>query len=148
MWRWRNALAPVFGVLLAFGVMAAERLPLIVTTPDGVVHLKVEVADTPGKRARGLMGREDLPSAQGMLFVFDGEGARSFWMKNTPLSLDILFFDGQGRWVNSHLGTRPHSVKSLKSAAPAQYVLELKAGEAERLGLGAGARLALPLAPS
>ena len=96
--------------------------------------LSVEIADTPRLRNKGLMFREDLPPNHGMLFVFNNEARRSFWMKNTPLSLDILFFDAAGQFMGGYYATTPFSTESLLSPKPAQYALELKAGEAKRLG--------------
>lgn len=143
----------IFGLMLSIQVASASELPsgnllalvdIRLSTSSGIVDLRVEVADTPSLRQQGLMMREDLPQGQGMLFVFDDLRRRSFWMKNTPLSLDILFFDDQGYWINSHLGTTPFSTKSLRSVARAQYALEVKAGEASRLNLGEGTKLHLP----
>ena len=119
-------------------------MPLRLSTNAGSVDLMVEVADTHALRLQGLMMREDLPQGHGMLFIFEDLRRRSFWMKNTPLSLDILFFDEQGLWINSHLNTVPLSTNSLRSVARAQYVLEVKAGEASRLNLGEGTKLHLP----
>lgn len=106
----------------------------LVTNQDSVV-VHVEIADTPSLRNKGLMFREDLTQGQGMLFIFPDEAIRSFWMKNTPLSLDILFFDADGQFLGAQYSTTPFSTKSLQSPAPAQYALEVLAGEAKRLGI-------------
>ena len=145
------------GIILSIQVVSANELPssdggaldmgalmdLRLSTSAGIVDLKVEVADTPALQMQGLMMREDLPQGHGMLFIFDDDRRRSFWMKNTPLSLDILFFDDQGLWLNSHLSTVPFSTKNLRSVGKAQYALEVKAGEASRLNLGEGTKLLL-----
>ena len=122
--------------ILSSPSLYADQTRILLKTPTDHVYLDVEIADDPIERAEGLMGREDIKPGQGMLFVFDDEYPRSFWMKNTPLSLDILFFDAEGRWVSSQLSTTPFSTKSLPSGLPAQYALEILAGESERLGLG------------
>jgi len=132
---WARAVLILLAILSAPSVFANQSR-ILLQTPLDQVYLDVEIADDPIERAEGLMGREDIMPGQGMLFVFDAEYPRSFWMKNTPLSLDILFFDAEGRWVSSQLSTTPFSTKSLPSGLPAQYALEILAGESERLGLG------------
>ena len=132
---WARAIIILLAILSAPSVFANQSR-ILLQTPLDQVYLDVEIADDPIERAEGLMGREDIMPGQGMLFVFDDEYPRSFWMKNTPLSLDILFFDAEGRWVSSQLSTTPFSTKTLPSGLPAQYALEILAGESERLGLG------------
>jgi len=132
---WARAVLILLAILFAPSLYAVQ-IRILLQTPLDQVYLDVEIADDPIERAEGLMGREDIKPGQGMLFVFDDEYPRSFWMKNTPLSLDILFFDAEGRWVSSQLSTTPFSTKSLPSGSPAQYALEILAGESERLGLG------------
>ena len=132
---WVRAVLILLAILSAPSVFPNQSR-ILLQTPLDQVYLDVEIADDPIERAEGLMGREDIMPGQGMLFVFDDEYPRSFWMKNTPLSLDILFFDAEGRWVSSQLSTTPFSTKSLPSGLPAQYALEILAGESERLGLG------------
>ena len=132
---WARAVLILLAILFAPSVFA-DQTRILLQTPSDQVYLDVEIADDPIERAKGLMGREDIKPGQGMLFVFDDEYPRSFWMKNTPLSLDILFFDAEGRWVSSQLSTTPFSTKTLPSGLPAQYALEILAGESERLGLG------------
>lgn len=105
----------------------------------------VEIADTDESRARGLMFRDHLPEDRGMLFVFPDEQPRAFWMRNTRIPLDILYFDREFRLVSLHervppCGNAP-SCPSYPSGRPAQYVLELNAGLARRLGVQTGDRL-------
>lgn len=121
------------------------RVDVILHTGDLITIIDAEIADTAKTRAKGLMYREDLTKGQGMLFIFSSGAPQLFWMKNTPLSLDILFFDQDGHFVNGHYQTVPFSRKSLRSDKPAQYALEILAGEAERLGLTADTILKLPL---
>lgn len=104
----------------------------------------VELAADPHSRMRGLMFRESLPQDAGMLFVFEGEGPLAFWMKNTLIALDILYFDARGRLVSVAADTPPCKTAycpSYPSAGSARYVLELNAGEAARLQISAGDRL-------
>ena len=112
-----------------------KRVDLILLTDNQTAIIDAEIVDTPRKRAKGLMFREDLSEGQGMVFVFQKEARQSFWMKNTPLSLDILFFDAEGQFINGHYHTVPFSKDSLRSDRPTQYAIEILAGEAKRLGL-------------
>lgn len=109
---------------------------------------KVEVADDTQEQALGLMYRDSMPDDQGMLFIFPNESPRSFWMKNTRIPLDIMYFDKKLRMVSLSADTPPCKVSrcpSYPSIAPAMYVLELNAGKAAELGVGPGATLTLKL---
>ena len=114
----------------------------------GGKRFNVEIADTSERQALGLMYRDNMAADQGMLFIFPSEAPRSFWMKNTRIALDIMYFDQQLRLVSISADTPPCRVSrcpSYPSIAPAQYVLELNAGTASRLGVGLGDRLTLKL---
>ncbi|MDT8346799.1 MAG: DUF192 domain-containing protein [Flavobacteriaceae bacterium] len=100
--------------------------------------LKTEIADDDYQRETGLMYRKKMNENQAMLFVFENEASRGFYMKNTLLSLDIIFIDTEKRIVNIHKHAQPLSEKTLYSEAPAQYVLEVKAGLSEAWGLAPG----------
>ena len=121
-----------------------KRVDLVLLTDHRTTVINAEIVDTPRTRAKGLMFREDLSEGQGMIFVFQKEARQSFWMKNTPLSLDILFFDAEGQFINGHYHTTPFSKDSLRSDRPAQYALEILAGEAKRLELSEKTILKLP----
>ncbi|WP_395772522.1 DUF192 domain-containing protein [Arenimonas sp.] len=107
----------------------------------------VELADTPELRERGLMFRRDMPAEVGMLFIHDSEEPLAYWMKNTYIPLDILYFDSKLRLVSAQLGVPPCGDQprcpAFASAGPAQYVLELNAGQAAALDLNPGDRLSL-----
>jgi len=111
---------------------------------QGEVAVRVEIARTREELSRGLMWRTDLDADAGMLFVFGNSAPRTFWMKNTPLPLDILFLDDAGTVVNVAAATTPYSEAPIPSAGPARYVLEVNAGFAAKHGIGAGARVELP----
>jgi uncharacterized membrane protein (UPF0127 family) len=111
----------------------------------GNLVIAVEFASDEAQRRRGLMHREKLAVGKGMLFIYQGEGMRAFWMKNTLIPLDMVFFDSVGRFVSLHRDVPPLTLALRRSTAPAQYVLELNAGEAERLGIGPETRLLLPV---
>lgn len=102
----------------------------------------VEIADTPDSRERGLMFRQEMPAGSGMLFIFDDEDVRTFWMKNTYIALDILYFDAEKRLVSAQLDVPPCGEQIrcpfYPSAGPARYVLELSAGQSKNLGLKPG----------
>jgi uncharacterized membrane protein (UPF0127 family) len=83
------------------------------------------------------MHRQSMPDDRGMLFIFEATRPVSFWMKNTPMPLDLLFIAEDGRIV-SILGGEPFSPAIISPREPARYVLELKAGTAEREGITEG----------
>lgn len=105
----------------------------------------VEIADDDAERARGLMFRDALAADHGMLFIHDEQAPQAYWMKNTRIALDILYFDDARKLVSQQRDVPPCSAgdrcPSYPSDAPARYVLELNAGNAERLGLANGAQL-------
>jgi uncharacterized membrane protein (UPF0127 family) len=90
--------------------------------------VNVEIADNEQSRALGLMYRPTMGRTYGMLFVFDSAGVQSFWMKNTILSLDMIFVSAEGRIVTIHKNTTPYSDRTYVSAAPSLYVVEVNAG--------------------
>jgi uncharacterized membrane protein (UPF0127 family) len=105
----------------------------------------VEVADDNEERARGLMFRDSMEDGRGMLFIHDNEMNLAYWMKNTKIPLDILYFDANRRLVSQQRDVPPCSLGNgcppYPSSAPARYVLELNAGQAAKLGLNDGAEL-------
>ena len=111
-------------------------------------NFSVEIADTSEKQALGLMFRDSMPADQAMLFIFSAEAPRSFWMKNTRIPLDIMYFDKDLRMVSISADTPPCKVSrcpSYPSVVPAKYVLELNAGTAAELGVGLGDVLTVEL---
>lgn len=104
-------------------------------------RIAVEIADDHAERERGLMHRDRLAPGTGMLFVHDRQEPQAYWMKNTRIPLDILYFDAQKKLVSvsrappCSLGSR---CPPYPSSGPAQYVLELNAGDAAAMGLKAG----------
>ncbi len=100
--------------------------------------IRVEIAETEDSRTQGLMGRTRMDETQGMLFIFDNEEYRSFWMANTPLPLDIIFVNAKRAIVTIQRNTVPYSQESVPSTAPAQYVVEVNAGFSDRHGLLVG----------
>ena len=111
----------------------------------GGQRYKVEVADDDAERARGLMFRDQLAPGTGMVFLHDRQEPQAYWMKNTKIALDILYFDNARKLVAQQRDVPPCSAgnacPSYPSNAPARYVLELNAGEAAKLKLKNGAEL-------
>lgn len=95
---------------------------------EHVSTIRAALADDDASRSEGLMDVHNLPSDAGMLFIFDGEEPRSFWMANTPLSLDIIFANSEFEIVRIHRNTPPYSHESIQSELPAKYVVEVNAG--------------------
>ena len=121
-----------------------EKAQVTIKTVSQDVVFTVEIADTSAKRRKGLMKREVLAIDHGMLFIFEEEKMLNFWMKDTPLPLDIIFFGHDGRYVSHHAGAVPYSEESIRSVAPAQYALEVNAGLAMEKQIGEGSLLILP----
>ena len=107
----------------------------------------VEIADSDEERARGLMFRDSMPAERGMLFIHDIEEPQAYWMKNTRIPLDILYFDNARRLVSQQRDvpacTLGDGCPPYPSNAPARYVLEINAGQAEAMGLQDGTELKL-----
>ncbi|TLX20873.1 DUF192 domain-containing protein [Thermomonas fusca] len=108
-------------------------------------RFSVELADDDAERARGLMFRDAMADDRGMLFIHDAQEPQAYWMKNTKIALDILYFDNDRKLVAQQRDVPPCSLgdacPSYPSNAPARYVLELNAGQAEKLKLQDGATL-------
>jgi hypothetical protein len=117
-----------------------------VTYPDGAI-IRAEVAMNILDQARGLMFREELPPSAGMLFVFLEEGERSFWMHRTKIALDIIWMDANREIVEISADTPPcpsdmrEACPNYGGNVPAQFVLEVAAGQAAAHGLKLGDRL-------
>jgi len=115
-----------------------QRISLLNQTGEETV-LAVETAMTPEAWERGLMERTEL-AGDGMLFVFPDEVPRAFWMKNTLIPLDILYFDASGRFVSMETMApcTADPCRTYISAGPVRYAVEVAAGRAAAWGVGAG----------
>ncbi len=143
-----------------FGASAGDESPLPIVVPKFAVikiavwpgkqrpplSFTVKLAETEAQHRHGLMFTPYLPKQQGMLFVFETDAPRQFWMKNTQIPLDMLFFASDGRLVNIVHSAEPFSLTARNSAGPVRYVLELNGGVAAKIGFQPDARLLLPLA--
>lgn len=120
-----------------------------VETADGTRHdFDVRLADTAEARSRGLMYVTALEPDAGMLFDFGETREVGMWMKNTPLSLDMLFIDASGQVVRIAAQTRPFSTELIRSGRPVRAVLEIRGGRAAELGIRPGARVLHRLFPA
>jgi len=104
--------------------------------------MKVEIADTPRLRDKGLSGRKNLKEGYGMLFVFDFQRHVSFWMKDTHIPLSIAFISSDGRILQIKQMT-PHDLHNITSDYAAKYALEVKQGFFDENGIEAGTRVDL-----
>lgn len=119
-------------------VSGLEIISLTVISGSERHAFRVEQAVTQPDQARGLMFRTDIGADEGMLFPSREPTVRSFWMKNTPLSLDIIFIGADRRIINIAANTTPYSLDSVVSDGPALAVLELGGGRAAELGIAPG----------
>ena len=108
------------------------------------VPLSVKLAKTEAQRRHGLMFTPHLSDWSGMLFTFETEAVRRFWMKNTQIPLDILFFDSSGGLVSLIRSAKPFSLALRESKGPARYVLEINGGLAAKMDIQTDAKLLLP----
>jgi uncharacterized protein len=127
------------------GAAAQQLQELKITSKSGEHIFGVELAVTPEEQARGLMFRRELPEGQGMLFDFHREEPTSFWMKNTYVSLDMIFIRGDGRILRIAENTVPLSEALVPSGGSVRAVLEVVAGTAKRLGIAPGDRVSHPI---
>ena len=138
-------------VLFAFGLAACayaqtitgpqptlSRSTLVIETADGPVSFTVELANTGIQRQTGMMFRRTLAANAGMLFDFQNQAYRSFWMKNTFVSLDLLFIRSDGTIAHIAANATPLSEGSINSGAPVRAVLEIPGGRAAVLGIAPG----------
>jgi uncharacterized membrane protein (UPF0127 family) len=127
------------------GAQAASIQPLEIVTKSGVQVFSVEMATTEQEKETGLMYRKELPDGKGMLFDFSPEQQVSMWMKNTYISLDMIFIRADGRILRIAENTEPESTRIISSGGLAKGVLEVIAGTAKKYGIAPGDRVAHPL---
>jgi len=122
------------------GWASAQEIVFYAKGNSVMCRFMIERAATREEQERGLMFRRHLAEGTGMLFLFEGEAYRTFWMKNTVISLDIIFLNGSWKVVDVYPFAQPLSEKNITSKFPAQYVLEVNAGEADRCGIQIGTK--------
>lgn len=143
-----------FLFLLVFALMGCQEQdlngtqnlkPMTIETPDGrSLNFEVEIAVTQEQQQRGLMYRESLPKDQGMLFIANPPREFSFWMKNTLISLDMIFIGPDGLVYKIHRNAQPHDTRSISSEGFARAILEINGGLSDELGLIEGSKAILP----
>jgi uncharacterized protein len=132
-------------VALAPRTPAAEVQALEISSKTGVHNFMVEMAVTPDEQATGLMHRKELPEGRGMLFKYERDQEISMWMKNTYVSLDMIFIRADGRIHRIAENTEPLSTRIVSSGGPVRAVLEVVAGTARKLGIAPGDRVGHPM---
>ena len=142
---WLAAILVVGCAVAGAPVRAASFQPLEIVTKNGVQVFSVEVATTEEEKQTGLMYRKELADGKGMLFDFNPEQEVSMWMKNTYVSLDMIFIRADGRILRIAENTEPMSTKIISSRGPARAVLEVVAGTAQKYGIRPGDRVGHPL---
>lgn len=123
----------------AFAGCAFDSLEL--RGANGVQRFSIEVADDEDERSQGLMFREKMASAAGMLFVYQSPQHAFFWMKNTLIPLDMIFADGKGRVTSVHSNAIPHDETPIDGGEGVVYVLEINGGLAKRMRIAPGDEL-------
>ena len=124
-------------------MLPVDPAPLVAETDAGEEQFTIEVADDARERSAGLMFREEMGDAHGMLFIFGETRRVGFWMKNTPMPLDLVFIGDDGR-VRAVMQGEPQSTAVISPEAPVRFVLELKAGTAQKAGIAEGDRIRHP----
>lgn len=135
-----RSLGCLLALVILGGVSSCRAEPTVTVSTQGnrQVVFHVEVADTPAKREMGLQYRRELADDRGMIFLFPGESPQTFWMKNTPIPLDMIFINRGRKIVGIVAETVPFSLDPRSVGTPSQYVLEINGGLAKRLGIQAG----------
>ena len=103
-----------------------------------ITKIDIEIADNDQKTTQGLMYRKSMEENRGMLFIFPKADMHNFWMKNTIMSLDIIFISEKKEIINIHKNTIPYSEKHYPSLKPALFVLEVNAGYSDKYGIKEG----------
>ena len=111
------------------------------TSGELITRIAIEIAESDSAQARGLMDRRSLPERGGMIFVSQAPSERSFWMRSTPLPLDLIFVHEDSTIVNIVKRTTPYSDNRILSEGPAQFVVEVRAGFTDKYGIEPGHRI-------
>ncbi len=113
----------------------------ILRSSETLLTIDIEIAASDSAQERGMMQRTSFPPMSGMLFPFEQEEIRQFWMGNTPLSLDLLFISADSQIVDFSTYAEPFSADPIRSRVPAQHVLEVPAGFVDSQGIVEGDRV-------
>jgi uncharacterized membrane protein (UPF0127 family) len=135
------ALVAMMGALNAQTEIKMRRDTLTLHTAGGAHRIDIEVAESDREKAYGLMFRQSLGDSEGMLFPYPTAHEITMWMRNTFISLDMIFIRADGIVHRIETDTEPHSERIVASEGDVTGVLEMKAGSARRLGLNVGDRV-------
>ena len=125
-------------IVLQTTACQAQPKVTIATKEGRELTFQVEVADTSTKRELGLQYRRDLAPDRGMIFLFPTESEHAFWMKNTPIPLDMIFINSDGKIVGIVEQAVPFSLDSRSVPATSRFVLEINGGLSKRHGIKIG----------
>ncbi len=145
----RLLLASVLFLNACFSIVGSDSMnlkfkqKLSIQTSKKQIHFVVDIADTPEKRALGLMYQKSLARHHAMLFIFDSTDYHSIWMKNTFIPLDVIFLDENLRIVAIVPHAQPHSLETFNGNVPSRFVLEINAGLAAKFELAIGQKATL-----
>lgn len=131
----------IFAASLSTASLAETNFPrgeLSIKTADNLYDFDIELALDDTHRQYGMMFRSSMPEMSGMLFVYDEKKRLSMWMRNTFISLDILFIDDDGKIIKIAHSRQPRSLSLIRSGGEAKAVLELKGGLSKSLGITEG----------
>ena len=139
---------PRFIIIASLLALSAAAAYYVISVPKkvdigiGETQVKVEIADTPQLRAKGLSGRKRLKDGRGMLFVFEFSRRQSFWMKDTPIPLSIAFISSDGTICQIEQMT-PFNLNKISSDSPVKYALEVNQGYFKKNGITIGMQVDL-----
>lgn len=114
------------------------NLVFLNSTKDTINQVKIEIADNEPERMQGMMYRSEMSYDKAMLFIMEYERKQSFWMRNTKLSLDIIYISGDKEIVTIYKHTQPYSESPIPSFKNAKYVVETAAGFCDKFGINEG----------
>jgi uncharacterized membrane protein (UPF0127 family) len=134
----------MMGGVFAQSEIKMRRDTLTLHTATGTHRIDIEVAESDREKQYGLMFRQSLGDSEGMLFPYASAHEITMWMKNTFISLDMIFIRGDGIVHRVATDTEPHSERIISSQGDVTAVLEMKAGSARRLGIKPGDRVEFP----
>jgi uncharacterized membrane protein (UPF0127 family) len=117
------------------------ELTFVSAAGDTLKKIDIEVARTIHKKSLGMMYREEMTDSQGMYFIFPVEEPQSFWMKNTPLPLDIVFVNSNKTIVKIHADAQPLSENHYPSIQPARFVVEVRGGFTTEYNINEGDKI-------
>jgi uncharacterized membrane protein (UPF0127 family) len=121
-----------------------SQTKLVIITNDRCILFDVYIAQTPTQRSQGLMHIESMEEQEGMIFLHNENKPVYMWMKNTLISLDMLFVDATGSIASLHRGAVPHSEEIIESGLAVIAVIELNAGAIEHFNIGTGNQIIIP----